>query len=107
MSQTSDKLAAAADRPRRLRTVVEMGICLVALVGLFRTFLASGYMIETGSMAPCLLGYHRQVACPDCHYSFAIEGNNASTKAVCPNCGSGGIPVPKLPPNDADHIPAH
>jgi signal peptidase I len=84
-----------------------MGVCLVALVSLFRTFLAGGYMIETGSMAPCLLGYHRQVICPDCRYSFAIEGNNASTKAVCPNCGRGGIAVDKLARNDGDHLLVH
>ena len=28
-------------------------------------------MISTGSMAPTLLGYHRQATCPDCGYAFA------------------------------------
>src|SRR5438477_4755672 len=93
--------------PSRLRTVIELGVSLVVLVVLFRTFLAGGYMIETGSMAPCLLGYHRQVTCPDCRYSFAIEGNNASTKALCPNCGRGGIAVDKLARNDGDHLLVH
>jgi len=79
----------------------------VALVGLFRTFLAGGYMIETGSMAPCLLGYHRQVVCPDCRYAFAIEGSSATTKAVCPNCGRGEIAVDKLSRNDGDHLLVH
>src|SRR3954466_1556237 len=69
-------LEQAAERSTsgRLRTVIELSVCLTILVSLFRTFLAGGYMIETGSMAPCLLGYHRQATCPGCRYPFAVEG---------------------------------
>src|SRR5690242_21291671 len=67
----------------RLRTLIELGVCLTILVSLFRTFLAGGYMIETGSMAPCLLGYHRPVTCPGCRFRFAVEGNSTTQKAVC------------------------
>jgi len=84
--------------------VVELGVSLLVLVTLFRTFLASGYMIETGSMAPCLLGYHWRAACPSCRFSFAAEGSKTGIRAVCPNCGQGGIPVESLPRNDGDHL---
>src|SRR5579863_3733750 len=88
----------------RLRTMIELGVCLTILVSLFRTFLAGGYMIETGSMAPCLLGYHRPVICPGCRFRFAVEGNSTTHKAVCPNCGRGGISVAGLLRNDGDHL---
>src|SRR5689334_3684367 len=101
MLPISDKPAAAALPAKRqgsewLRTGIEMLVCLVILVTLFRTFLAGGYMIETGSMAPCLLGYHRQAVCPSCRYPFAVEGGNSSVKAICPNCGKTGIAVENL-----------
>jgi signal peptidase I len=84
-----------------------MGVCLIMLVTLFRTFLAGGYMIETGSMAPCLVGYHRQVVCPACKNAFAVEGTGTGTRAVCPNCGKTGIAVDDLPRNDGDHLLVH
>jgi signal peptidase I len=81
-----------------------MLVCLVILVTLCRTFLAGSYIIETGSMAPCLLGYHRQAVCPGCRCSFAVEGGNLSIKAICPNCGKTGIAVENLTRNDGDHL---
>jgi signal peptidase I len=90
-----------------LRAVVELTVSLVVLVVLFRTFLVAGYMIETGSMAPCLVGFHWQATCPSCRFSFAIEGSRAATKAVCPNCGKSGISVADLPRNDGDHLLVH
>src|SRR5579872_3427238 len=106
MSRSIDK---PADVPRthRLRTVIEMGACLAILVALFRTFLAGGYLIETGSMAPCLVGHHRRAVCPSCRFPFAVEGSSTSIKTVCPNCGKGGIAVDKLPRNDGDHLLVH
>ena len=106
-SNQSDKTAPGLSRSSRVRTVVEMGVSLLILVALFRTFLAGGYMIETGSMAPCLLGYHRRAVCPSCRYPFAVEGTSTSIKAVCPNCGRGGIAVEKLARNDGDHLLVH
>src|SRR5579863_2155744 len=98
MSLSSSRPVTPVDDARRpgsgrVRTVVEMGVSLVVLVSLFRAFLAGGYMIETGSMAPCLLGYHRQVVCPSCRFPFAVEGNSSSLKATCPNCERSGINV--------------
>ena len=46
-------------------------VVLALAVMFFRTFAAEGYMISTGSMAPSLLGYHRQVECPSCGFHFA------------------------------------
>jgi signal peptidase I len=98
---------AAAKRRTWVRTCVELVVSLLVLVSLFRTFLASGYMIETGSMAPSLVGYHWQATCPSCRYSFAVEGSRNGRKAMCPNCGRSGIAVESLPRNDGDHLLVH
>jgi signal peptidase I len=101
---------ASPDTPRRRtrwRTTIELAVSLVVLVVLFREFLAGGYMIETGSMAPCLVGYHWQATCPGCRYSFAVEGSRKKDRAVCPNCGQGRISLEALPRNDGDHLLVH
>ena len=98
---------------------------LAASVLIFRTFAAEGYLISTGSMAPCLLGYHRQVTCPTCSHQFAkgmslaeAEGRTsiASTAeasvgdphgisgTACPNCGRTGLLVNSLPKNEGDQL---
>ncbi len=107
MAESSIPPATAVPRANRLRTTIELAACLVILVSLFRAYLAGGYMIETGSMAPCLLGKHRPVVCPSCKFPFAVEGTGTAARAVCPNCGEGGIAVDGLPDNDGDHLLVH
>jgi len=95
------------DEPRTkslVRPVVELGVALLILVVLFRSFLAGGYMIETGSMAPCLLGYHKEAHCPACQHRFAVDGTQGAGNAICPNCGTGEIPTEELLLNDGDHL---
>jgi signal peptidase I len=90
-----------------LRTPLELAICLIILVTVFRSFLAGGYMIETGSMAPCLLGYHWQGHCPVCGYSFAIEGSRTGSRAFCPNCEFADVSLQGAARNDGDHLLVH
>ncbi|MEZ6144847.1 MAG: signal peptidase I [Planctomycetaceae bacterium] len=96
----------------------------MAVIG-FRAFVAEGYMISTGSMAPCLLGFHRQVVCPDCAYAFSrgtrydiddtilAEGESSdigvseATETICPNCGLTGINVNSVPRNEGDQLLVH
>ncbi len=108
-----------------IRHVVESLLLLAVTVLIFRTFAAEGYLISTGSMAPCLLGYHRQVTCPTCSHQFAkgmslaeAEGSApiASTAeasvsdpygvsgTACPNCGRTGLTVGSLPKNEGDQL---
>ena len=108
-----------------IRHVIESLLLLAATVLIFRTFAAEGYLISTGSMAPCLLGYHRQVTCPTCSHQFAkgmsvaeAEGSSsiASTASAsvgdphgisgtaCPNCGRTGLTVNSLPKNEGDQL---
>lgn len=115
----SDPATSFTDPDRRgtIRALGEAFISLFVAVLLFRTFAAEGYMISTGSMAPCLLGYHKRVVCPTCQMIFPFgtaydtdedpEANLPMTSrlhAVCPNCGQPGIDVSEVPRNHGDQL---
>jgi len=107
-----------------VRFTIEAVVLLGIAVSLFRTFFAEGYMISTGSMAPSLLGFHRQVCCPACEFRFARgaaaggEGSAAASIAAdaadpweptstrCPNCGS-AVPDAAVPRTEGDQLMVH
>lgn len=72
------------------RPLIESVLALLLGMMLFRTFAAEAYIVPTGSMAPTLLGAHRDLACPECRFRFALgmdeQGNTGHP--VCPNCGA-------------------
>jgi signal peptidase I len=97
--------ADARSRPRpqptqrgdSVREVVETIVFVVVLVLLLKSFAAEAFVIPTGSMAQTLLGYQKEVTCPDCGIKFPIncsqevdpsEGGRPSPvyACVCPNC---------------------
>jgi signal peptidase I/ribosomal protein S27AE len=105
------------DRRGAVRSLTDSFISLFIAVLLFRTFAAEGYMISTGSMAPCLLGFHKRVECPRCGAQFAFgvaydtddpnqadELARARNRAVCPNCGQSGIDLRGVPRNHGDQL---
>lgn len=87
-----------------IRQVIEFFACLLLLVTLCRGFLVEGYLIETGSMAPSLLGVHKRASCPTCDYSFAVDDHQSHGPAVCPNCGQEGVSVDQLIRNEGDQL---
>ena len=98
-----------------MRQVIEALACLAVAVIVFRAFLLEGYIISTGSMAPALLGYHKQVECPDCGFQFAFgvafdrteqtpSLRESAHLATCPNCGQSAINVAGVPRNDGDQL---
>lgn len=109
-----------------LRFTVESAILLAVAVTVFRAFFAEGYMISTGSMAPSLLGYHRQVCCPACELHFArgaateaTGGGTASASSSdrrlddwtpvgtrCPNCGT-AVQAEAVPRTEGDQLMVH
>jgi signal peptidase I len=113
-------------RSSLFRMVLESVVSLAIAVILFRTFEAEGYMISTGSMAPSLLGYHKQVICPRCDFSFtygvaydeSVSGNRfqaedhahgetlarAGQYATCPNCNTNSIDLTTVPRNEGDQL---
>ncbi len=80
-----------------VREIVETIVFVVVLVLLLKSFAAEAFVIPTGSMAQTLLGYQKEVTCPDCGIKFPIncsqevdpsEGGRPSSvyACVCPNC---------------------
>lgn len=69
-------------------------VCVVVV----RTFSAEAYVVPTGSMAPTLLGWHRELTCPSCGSTFVlgVDEEGPSGQAVCPNCGE----------RDLEHAPS-
>ena len=101
--------------PRRgsaIRGLVELIACTAISVSLLKGFLVEGFLISTGSMAPHLLGFHKQVVCPGCGFHFArgtdIDGPATRPRvATCINCGRTGIDVSTVPRNEGDQLLVH
>jgi signal peptidase I len=61
-------------RRRNRRESVESFI--VVLIGfLIWSFEAEGFVIPTGSMAPTLMGRHKEIACPECGYVYRVNAD--------------------------------
>src|SRR4051812_44916360 len=74
--------AAGADsKPREAkneghRETVEAIVVAMILALLVRGFEAEGFVIPTGSMAPRLMGRHKEVTCPQCKYVYSVNASN-------------------------------
>jgi hypothetical protein len=78
------------------REIVETVVFVVVLVLLLKAFMAEAFVIPTGSMAPTLLGYHREITCPQCKTRFKLNMSKEMdaqdveheriTGCQCPNC---------------------
>ncbi len=86
---------AAVFRVQGLRETAEAIVVAFVLALLFRAFIAEAFVIPTGSMAPALMGAHKDVFCPECGQEFPIgaslENRNDATEhvvvgGICPNC---------------------
>ena len=77
-------------RPRHpWRDTVEGVLGALVLVLIIRHFVFEVFRIPTGSMAPTLLGQHRDLKCPNCGLEFPVDGNLGNDNgpaAICPNC---------------------
>jgi hypothetical protein len=93
MLPTSKKTPETKDT---FREIVETVVFVVVLVLLLKAFMAEAFVIPTGSMATTLLGYHREVTCPECGFRFPVnlskemDGQEKEKQPVtgctCPNC---------------------
>jgi signal peptidase I len=80
--------------------MIESIVVAFVLAFLFRTFEAEAFVIPTGSMAPTLMGRHKDLLCPRCGYPYQVsasdevksdtgESNGDGAEVVgtmCPNC---------------------
>ena len=76
-SATAVRPAASGWMTRRaLRETVESVVVAFILAFLFRTVEAEAFVIPTGSMAPTLMGAHKDVDCPECGYQYAAGASS-------------------------------
>ncbi len=112
----SDKPATAPPRQDGVRETFESIVVAFVLAFLFRTFEAEAFVIPTGSMAPTLLGRHKDVECEKCKTHFTVGASDEvhSTyayympafrldTAFCPSCRY-EISVRDLPVFKGDRI---
>ncbi|HEV7226189.1 MAG TPA: signal peptidase I, partial [Pirellulales bacterium] len=89
-----------------LRETVESIVIAFVLAFLFRTFEAEAFVIPTGSMAPTLMGQHKDLVCNKCRFPYRVGAsqevapdnvtnkrereqffaNNRLMECTCPNC---------------------
>ncbi|MDA8744911.1 signal peptidase I [Rubripirellula amarantea] len=76
------------------RETIEAFVVAFILALLFRAFLAEAFVIPTGSMAPTLMGAHKDIFCDRCGYNFRVgasreraDGNSVVVVGgICANC---------------------
>lgn len=81
-----------------LREPVESIFVALILAIIFRAFASEAFIIPTGSMAPTLLGRHKDVCCSQCGVHFTVGASDELDRelqqiliarvrnATCPNC---------------------
>ncbi|MGH7136975.1 MAG: signal peptidase I, partial [Pirellulales bacterium] len=78
------------------REMIESVVIAFVLAFLFRTFEAEAFVIPTGSMAPTLMGQHKDLRCANCGYPYRVSASEEEahrgrpsqmvTASVCPIC---------------------
>lgn len=78
------------------RDTVEAIVVAFILALVVRGFEAQAFVIPTGSMAPTLMGRHKEVACPQCGFVYAVNAsgevetsvhrNHDVESGICVNC---------------------
>lgn len=91
------------------RETVESICVAIILALLFRAFVAEAFVIPTGSMAPTLMGAHKDLECSQCGSDYqvgaSVENDGGPQRktvvaSVCPNCRHVNTLDLKDSPND-------
>jgi signal peptidase I len=61
-----------------VRESTESIVVAFVLAFLFRSFAAEAFVIPTGSMAPTLMGAHKDLLCPECGYRYQAGASSES-----------------------------
>jgi signal peptidase I len=80
--QTEAKPAQRQPPSHATRETIESIVIAFVLAFLFRTFEAEAFVIPTGSMAPTLMGRHKDVVCPKCGYRFEVGASEEESDDV-------------------------
>ena len=98
---TSSDIQHPSESPKALhrdrsntRLLLTLSVGFVSLFLFLRTFAVEPFGVPTGSMAPALIGNHREGACPRCGFpvrvGFPVGGTTLAEQfghVGCPNCG--------------------
>ncbi len=63
-----------------MRESIEAIAIAMVLAFLFKTFEAEAFVIPTGSMAPTLMGRHKDVVCPKCGFAYTASGSEEADR---------------------------
>ncbi len=75
------------------RDTVEAIVVAFILALVVRGFEAQAFVIPTGSMAPTLMGRHKEVACPQCGFVYAVNASRRSRSSIAARTVHSGICV--------------
>ncbi len=94
-----DPISRHVPSPAAIRETIESVVIAIVLAFLFRTFEAEAFVIPTGSMAPTLMGRHKDLVCPKCGCPYqvsasdevdqdsgALREDRATESGTCPMC---------------------
>jgi signal peptidase I len=107
------KATEATDKPREsYRDTIEAIVVALILALVVRGFEAQAFVIPTGSMAPTLMGRHKELTCAQCDFvytvnaSHEVEGGNPSPveAGICSNCRYPARDLSKAPSFKGDRI---
>jgi len=91
LGSSADGRAGSGPVPHRkttLRDNLESIAIAILLVLALRQMVMEAFKIPTGSMAPTLLGEHKEVRCPNCGWVFRVGNNKPGPRGevLCQNC---------------------
>ena len=95
-----------------VREAVESIVIALILAFLFRTFEAEAFVIPTGSMAPTLMGRHKDVVCPQCGCPYQVSASdevdlNGNLKGQTYQVEAGTCPMCRYTADLGPHNPQH
>ena len=103
--------AAEPTRPHvsTFRLLLTVSAAFVCIFLFLRVFAVEPFGVPTGSMAPSLIGNHRECPCPRCGLPVrvgagALGARHAFPTAACPNCGQSGINLSAAPDLNGDRL---
>lgn len=105
-----DAPMAPATSVQVVRETIESLAVAFVLALLFKAFVAEAFVIPTGSMAPTLMGAHKDIRCEDCGYQYQCGASNEFTETgarsdrtvvatTCPLCRKPQIADPSQDSN--------